>query len=61
MVGLIIFIKLMGALVSSYTNVGRKMLKNDATIMRKKDDATFKDRVNSKRLSISVMYPEIAF
>ena len=30
----------MDTLVSSYTNLGRKMPKNDATITRKKDDAT---------------------
>ena len=42
MFGLIIFTKLMDALVSSYTNLGRKMPKNDATITREKDDATVK-------------------
>ena len=32
----------MDALVSSYTNLGRKMSKNDAAITRTKDDATVK-------------------
>ena len=32
----------MDALVISYTNLGRKMPKNDAAITRKKDDATVK-------------------
>ena len=36
MVGLIIFTKLVDALVSSYTDLGSKLPKNDATITRKK-------------------------
>ena len=37
-----LFTKLMDALFSSYTNLGSKLPKNDATITRKKDDATAK-------------------
>ena len=42
----IIFTKLMDALVSSNTNLGRKMLRNDATICRKKDDTIVKYGIN---------------
>ena len=37
-----LFAKLMDALLNSYTILGTKMLKNDATITGKKDDATAK-------------------
>ena len=42
MVALIIFTKLMDALVRSYTNLDKEMPKNGAIITRKKDDATVK-------------------
>ena len=40
MIVLIIFTKLMDALFNSYAIPGTKIPKNDATITRKKDDAT---------------------
>ena len=42
MVAHMLFTKLMDALSSSYTNLGAGVPKNDATITRKKDDATVK-------------------
>ena len=42
MVAHMLFTKLMDALFSSYTNLGTRVAKNDATITRKKDDATVK-------------------
>ena len=47
MVAHMLLTKLMDALFSIYTNLGTKMPKNDATITRKKDDATVK---KSKKL-----------
>ena len=55
MVAHMLFTKLMDALFSSYTNLGTRVPKNDATITRKKDDATVKkppiDRFWSKQWS----------
>ena len=42
MVVLRLLTQLMNALVSSNTNLGKKLPKNDATITRKFDDATVK-------------------
>ena len=45
MVAHMFFTKLMDALFSSYANLGTKVPKNDATITRKKDDATVKNNL----------------
>ena len=42
MVAHMLFTKLMDALFSSYSNLGTRVPKNDATITRKKDGATVK-------------------
>ena len=42
MIVLILFTRPHNALVSSNANLGKKLPKNDATITRKKDDATVK-------------------
>ena len=53
-----LFTKLMDALFSSYTNLGSKLPKNDATITRKKDDATVKNSFKStkKVVKASALY-----
>ena len=42
MIILLLFTQVMNALVSSNTNLGKKLPKNDATITSKNDDATVK-------------------
>ena len=58
MVGLIIFTKLVDALVSSYTNLGSKLPKNDATITRKKDDTTVNVRYIQLKKSPGQVFPQ---
>ena len=47
----------MDTLFSSYTNLGSKLPKNDATITRKKDDATVKQSFhNQSELESKVLF-----